>query len=116
MVQTELEDTKSKQKMLYQAHAETVQKADLIEASVVALKKVTKLLLHLLTLLSVTSLWALPTQPILALGVDWKLLIWLAIVNHEDCHSSFRIEVPTIRQHTKSCKPIEVKVNIIFFI
>lgn len=38
--------------MLYQAHAETVQKADLIEASVVALKKVTKLLLHLLTLLN----------------------------------------------------------------
>lgn len=52
MVQTELEDTKSKQKMLYQAHAETVQKADLIEASVVALKKVTKLLLHQVTLLT----------------------------------------------------------------
>lgn len=67
MVQAELEDTKSKQKMLYQAHIETVQKADLIEASVVALKKVNKLLL--LTLLSVTLLWAPPTQLILPVGV-----------------------------------------------
>jgi len=37
MVQSEMEDTKSKKGMLHQAHAETLKKSKLIEASMVAM-------------------------------------------------------------------------------
>lgn len=37
MVQSELEDTKSKKDMLHQAHADTLKKSQLIEASMVAM-------------------------------------------------------------------------------
>ena len=37
MVQSELEDTKSKKDMLHRAHADTLKKSQLIEASMVAM-------------------------------------------------------------------------------